>query len=168
MIWNAEIWMSIYVVIVAKYNPETELSCFRRDRPESSVTSKAFFHASQQNLWRILCRNCWFSLNYGWDGALFFWACQKQFGVGGRPCSRESRWAPKRKYIVHCGVFLLLFCFIFSLTDMFAMNNVDEAIQIISIGLVAAVFLLEISRFVKAIELCNEFLKIGFSPSALL
>ena len=36
------------------------------------------------------------------------------------------------------------------------MNNVDELIQVISIGLTVAAFLLNTSRFVKAIELCKE------------
>ena len=69
---------------------------------------------------------------------------------------------------IHGCVFLLLFCFFFLTDDVFDMNNVDEVIQIISIGLIVAAFLLNTSRFVKAIELCNDFLKLGFSPSALL
>ena len=38
------------------------------------------------------------------------------------------------------------------------MNNRDEVIQVISIGLIVAGFLLNTSRFQKAIELCKECL----------
>ena len=55
---------------------------------------------------------------------------------------------------IHCGVFVLL---LFFLTDVFDINNEDEVIQIILIGLIVAVFLLNTSRFVKTIELCNSF-----------
>ena len=41
---------------------------------------------------------------------------------------------------------------------VFKMNNVDEVIQVISIGLVVAGFLLNTNRFLKAIELCKECL----------
>ena len=42
------------------------------------------------------------SLDYGRDQALFCWIHVKQFWVRGRRCSRESRRALKRKYIVVC------------------------------------------------------------------
>ena len=54
------------------------------------------------------------------------------------------------------NLFPLLFCYI--LTEVFDMNNVDDVIQVISIGLMVAVFLLNTSRFLKAIELCKECL----------
>ena len=38
------------------------------------------------------------------------------------------------------------------------MNNVDEVIQVISIGLIVAGFLLNTSRSLRAIELCKECL----------
>ena len=40
------------------------------------------------------------------------------------------------------------------------MNNVDEVIQVISIGLILAGFLLNTRRFLKSIELCEECLLI--------
>ena len=43
---------------------------------------------------------------------------------------------------------------------MFDMNNVDEVIQVITIGLVVAGFLLNTNRHLKAIELCKECLLI--------
>ena len=59
---------------------------------------------------------------------------------------------------IHCGVLALL-SQLFFLTDVFDMTKVEEVIQIIPIGLIAAVFriLLNTSRFVKAIELYNGF-----------
>ena len=54
------------------------------------------------------------------------------------------------------NLFPLLFCYI--LKEVFDMNNVDDVIQVISIGLIVAVFLLNTSRFLKAIELCKECL----------
>ena len=58
---------------------------------------------------------------------------------------------------IHCGVLALL-SQLFFLT-VFDMTKVEEVIQIIPIGLIAAVFriLLNTSRFVKAIELYNGF-----------
>ena len=41
---------------------------------------------------------------------------------------------------------------------MLDMYNVDEVIQVISIGLIVAGFLLNANRFLKAIDLCNECL----------
>ena len=38
------------------------------------------------------------------------------------------------------------------------MSNVDEVIQVISIGLIVAGFLLNTNRFLKAFELCKECL----------
>ena len=49
-----------------------------------------------------------------------------------------------------------IFCSI--LTEVINMNNVDEVIQVISIGLIIAGFLLNTNRFLKAIELCKECL----------
>ena len=41
---------------------------------------------------------------------------------------------------------------------MFDMNSVEEVIQVISIGLIVANFLLNTNRFLRAIELCKECL----------
>ena len=38
------------------------------------------------------------------------------------------------------------------------MNNADEVLQVISIGLVAALFLLNTNRYLKSLELCKECL----------
>ena len=38
------------------------------------------------------------------------------------------------------------------------MNNVDEVIQVISIGLIVADYLLNTNHFLKAIEICKECL----------
>ena len=38
------------------------------------------------------------------------------------------------------------------------MNNVDEVVKVISIGLLVADFLLKTNRFLKAMELCKECL----------
>ena len=38
------------------------------------------------------------------------------------------------------------------------MNNAGEVLQVISVGLVAAVFLLNTNRFLKSLELCKECL----------
>ena len=51
-----------------------------------------------------------------------------------------------------------ILCYI--LTEVFVMNNVDEVIQVISIGLILAGFLLNTCRFLKSIELCEECLLI--------
>ena len=50
---------------------------------------------------------------------------------------------------------LLLF---YILTEVIDMNSVDDVMQVISIGLIVAVFLLNTSRFLKAIELSKECL----------
>ena len=47
-------------------------------------------------------------------------------------------------------------CYI--LTEVFDMNSVEEVIQVISIGLIVASFLLNTNRFLRAIELCKECL----------
>ena len=57
---------------------------------------------------------------------------------------------------IHCGVLALL-SQLFFFTDVFDMTKVEEVIRIIPIGLIAAVFLLNTSRFVKAIESYNGF-----------
>ena len=54
-------------------------------------------------------------------------------------------------------LFALLFFYI--LTEVFRdMNSVDDVMQVISIGLIVAVFLLNTSRYLKAIELSKECL----------
>ena len=54
--------------------------------------------------------------------------------------------------------FVCTFILCYILTEAFIMNNVDEAIQVIFIGLIIAGFLLNTSRFLKSIELCDECL----------
>ena len=44
------------------------------------------------------------------------------------------------------------------LTEAFDMNSVEEVIQVISIGVIVASFLLNTNRFLRAIELCKECL----------
>ena len=48
----------------------------------------------------------------------------------------------------------------FTLTEVFDMNGVDEVIQVITIGLIIASFLLNTNRCLKAIEICKECLRI--------
>ena len=50
----------------------------------------------------------------------------------------------------------LFLCYI--LTEVFDMNSVEEVIQLISIGVIVASFLLNTNRFLRAIELCKECL----------
>ena len=50
----------------------------------------------------------------------------------------------------------LFLCYI--LTEAFDMNSVEEVIQVISIGVIVASFLLNTNRFLRAIELCKECL----------
>ena len=74
-----------------------------------------------------------------------------------------------KKYVIHVHVtimttadnnkipklFALLFFYI--LTEVFRdMNSVDDVMQVISIGLIVAVFLLNTSRYLIAIELSEE------------
>ena len=54
--------------------------------------------------------------------------------------------------------FVSTFILCYILTEVFEMNNVDEVIQVISIGLIVAGFLLNTNRLLKAIELCKECL----------
>ena len=54
--------------------------------------------------------------------------------------------------------FVSTFIFCFILTEAFIMNNVDEVIQVIFIGLIVSGFLLNTRRFLKSIELCKECL----------
>ena len=54
--------------------------------------------------------------------------------------------------------FVSTFILCYIMTGVFVMNNVDEVIQVISIGLLVAGFLLNTRRFPKSIELCNECL----------
>ena len=56
--------------------------------------------------------------------------------------------------------FVSTFIFCYILTEVFVMNNVDEVLQVISIGLIVAGFLLNTRRFLNAIELCKECLLI--------
>ena len=53
-------------------------------------------------------------------------------------------------------VFTFILCFI--ITDVLDMNNVEEVIVVILIGLIVSSFLLNTNRFLKAIELCKECL----------
>ena len=48
------------------------------------------------------------------------------------------------------------------------MNNVDKVIQVISIGLLVAGFLLNTNRFLKAIEIDNECLLILKDTAGLI
>jgi len=48
------------------------------------------------------------------------------------------------------------------------MNNVDEVIQVISIGFIVAGFLLNTSRYLTAIELCKECLFILKDRAAII
>ena len=49
-----------------------------------------------------------------------------------------------------------ILCYI--LAEVFDMNSVEEVVQVISIGLIVASFLLNTNRFLRAIELCKECL----------
>ena len=53
----------------------------------------------------------------------------------------------------HCNLHLIL-------TEVVDMNDKDEVIQAISIGLIVAYFLLNTNRVLKSIELCKECLAI--------
>ena len=55
-------------------------------------------------------------------------------------------------------MFPLLFSQVDNLTEVFDMNKLEEVIQVISIGLIVAAFLLNTNRYLKAIELCKECL----------
>jgi len=53
----------------------------------------------------------------------------------------------------------LTFILCYILTDVInKMNNADEVIQVISIGIIVASFLLNSSRYLKTIDLCKECL----------
>ena len=54
--------------------------------------------------------------------------------------------------------FVSTFILCFIVTEAFIMNNVDEVIQVIFIGLIISGFLLNTRRFLKSIELCKECL----------
>ena len=54
--------------------------------------------------------------------------------------------------------FVSSFILYYILTAEFEMNNADEVLQVISIGLVAAFFLLNTNRYLKGLELCKECL----------
>ena len=49
-----------------------------------------------------------------------------------------------------------ILCYI--LTEVFDMNSVEEVIQVISIGLIVASFLLNTNRFLRPIEFCKKCL----------
>ena len=53
----------------------------------------------------------------------------------------------------HCNLHLIL-------TEVIDMNDQDEVIQAISIGLIVAYFLLNTNRVLKSIEICKECLAI--------
>ena len=57
---------------------------------------------------------------------------------------------------VYCNFSTFIPCYI--LTDVFDMNSVEEVIQVISIGLIFASFLLNTNRFLKSVQLCKECL----------
>ena len=52
--------------------------------------------------------------------------------------------------------FVSTFILCYILTEVLVMNNVDEVIQVISIGLIVAGFLLNTHRLLNSIDLCNE------------
>ena len=56
--------------------------------------------------------------------------------------------------------FVSTFILCYIMTGVFLMNNVDEVIQVISIGLIVAGFVLNTRRLLKSIDLCKECLLI--------
>lgn len=54
--------------------------------------------------------------------------------------------------------FVFTFILFYNQKEVFDMNNLDEVVQVISVGLVVAGFLLNTNRLLKTIELCKESL----------